>query len=441
MYFAEAGRTDSAWDNDTTEKTSLYTYTGAHYGKMRGAYENTLRSIEDQENSLLATLEETNTLSRPVSDEAQQKFKESRGTDENWHDVDLTNGQREFDKANYITFAGGGQTVSFTKSININTEFTFSADGGFSEESSFSDDDAQDITILVLSAHKKKTLDRTKSDEDGFSYSDDSSKSSTAEVTYELGDEDRLDKFVIEVKENTKFGTPRFVTHGGQSCCPHEPNTTPREKIALDDFPPMTISAKSPSDKCGGGTAASLNVWECHRVTYNEWAVFTVNLTVNYINCIDVQNSGVCSNDPNDNTFDYLLYLEGNQARGLGTYDPEIQGLVAVMDGVVIGKEAIAIGGLPNGRHSFSLQVKHDPAGYKLEYDGALVLYSACEKIGVPCTIDTTRTLSQLKGKLDGSISGDIANICRPTMSWSAAFKVSWDSEFSFDYGDDDDIP
>ena len=49
------------------------------------------------------------------------------------------------------------------------------------------------------------------------------------EVEYSLGDDDPLDKFIIHVSSDKRFGTPLFKTIGGASKCPGEPNTMWRE--------------------------------------------------------------------------------------------------------------------------------------------------------------------------------------------------------------------
>jgi hypothetical protein len=53
----------------------------------------------------------------------------------------------------------------------------------------------------------------------------------TQKVHVTLGDEDSGDMFDVEVKIDPVYGTPVFITKGGQSRCPHEQGTLSRESI------------------------------------------------------------------------------------------------------------------------------------------------------------------------------------------------------------------
>ncbi|MEY3368923.1 MAG: hypothetical protein RI973_2078, partial [Bacteroidota bacterium] len=64
-----------------------------------------------------------------------------------------------------------------------------------------------------------------------------SSSTSTAAtsrtVGYSLADDDIGDNFTVNVKKDRAYGTPVFELVSGQSQCPHEPNTQPREGVDL----------------------------------------------------------------------------------------------------------------------------------------------------------------------------------------------------------------
>ncbi|MCB0520558.1 MAG: T9SS type A sorting domain-containing protein [Lewinellaceae bacterium] len=52
-------------------------------------------------------------------------------------------------------------------------------------------------------------------------------------VTYVLADDDIGDNFSVDIKKDKRFGTPVFKTVAGQSQCPHEPKTQPREGVDM----------------------------------------------------------------------------------------------------------------------------------------------------------------------------------------------------------------
>lgn len=52
-------------------------------------------------------------------------------------------------------------------------------------------------------------------------------------VGYALADDDIFDNFTINVKKDEAYGTPVFDLVSGQSSCPHEPNTQPRDGVEI----------------------------------------------------------------------------------------------------------------------------------------------------------------------------------------------------------------
>jgi len=126
----------------------------------------------------------------------------------------------------YLSFSGGGHNLEFTSSIESNidsygyswsmeAEGSVSATGDFSVGLSFVEADAE----LADSYGKSIGQDRAMA----------FAKYGEMEVAYTLGDGDPYDKFVIQVSNDKRFGTPVFKTIGGASKCPGEPNTMWRE--------------------------------------------------------------------------------------------------------------------------------------------------------------------------------------------------------------------
>lgn len=60
-----------------------------------------------------------------------------------------------------------------------------------------------------------------------------SSQTSSRTVGYTLSDDDIGDNFSVNVKRDKAYGTPVFELVSGQTSCPHEPNTQPRDGVAL----------------------------------------------------------------------------------------------------------------------------------------------------------------------------------------------------------------
>ena len=60
-----------------------------------------------------------------------------------------------------------------------------------------------------------------------------SSQTSSRTVGYTLSDDDIGDNFSVNIKRDKAYGTPVFELVSGQTSCPHEPNTQPRDGVAL----------------------------------------------------------------------------------------------------------------------------------------------------------------------------------------------------------------
>ncbi|MEI6410597.1 MAG: LamG domain-containing protein, partial [Bacteroidota bacterium] len=59
------------------------------------------------------------------------------------------------------------------------------------------------------------------------------SQSNTQTVGYTLSDDDIKDVFTVNVLQDKVYGTPVFKTISGNSSCPYEPNTVPRDGVEL----------------------------------------------------------------------------------------------------------------------------------------------------------------------------------------------------------------
>ncbi len=60
-----------------------------------------------------------------------------------------------------------------------------------------------------------------------------SSAATSRTVGYTLADDDIGDNFTVNIKKDKVYGTPVFDLVAGQSQCPHEPNTQPREGVSI----------------------------------------------------------------------------------------------------------------------------------------------------------------------------------------------------------------
>ena len=130
----------------------------------------------------------------------------------------------------YLTFNGGGQVLEFSTSISSGIDdagWTWSIEA----EGSVTATSTNSVTLGIAEANVDvfNTKGRSASLERAMAWN----KYGDMEVTYALGDGDQGDKFVVEIKFDTRFGTPIFRTVGGATKCPGEPNTMWRENGIL----------------------------------------------------------------------------------------------------------------------------------------------------------------------------------------------------------------
>jgi hypothetical protein len=92
-------------------------------------------------------------------------------------------------------------------------------------------------TGLAINWTKEESKDTTKTTVDSRT------------VGYVLADDDIGDNFTVNIKKDKTYGTPVFETVSGQTQCPYEPNTQPREGVdlAVDKLVAINIPMNDPA--------------------------------------------------------------------------------------------------------------------------------------------------------------------------------------------------
>lgn len=148
----------------------------------------------------------------------------------------------------FVSFVGGGSKQSFTLQSEAGSVGLDQQDGLFTS------DDSLTLGVQIKSGFGLlvgKSLSATvgyQSIETG-QLNKKGDQKSTQSVSFTLGDPEPGDIFDVEVRIDELYGTPVFVTRGGQSRCPSEANTLPRETIRaqlgfsrLSMVPPNSIA-------------------------------------------------------------------------------------------------------------------------------------------------------------------------------------------------------
>lgn len=105
------------------------------------------------------------------------------------------------------------KSSSFATTVNLDEDFV--AQGGI-----FINDVGASVGYqLVINTERVNTRDTT--------------QQNTITTTYVLQDNDTGDNFTVDVKKDRRYGTPVFALKAGESSCPHEPGTQPREEVDL----------------------------------------------------------------------------------------------------------------------------------------------------------------------------------------------------------------
>jgi hypothetical protein len=284
-----------------------------------------------------------------------------------------TDGIGEFDAihtegfSSFITFTGGGSALEFSHKISASQHFEFSlsedADSTFQESHSV----GEDVTIVVANVHHNAEQSQSWSSVESTSKSATHSKAYDGEVTYTLSDPDFKDKFIVQVHDNVLHGVPTFRTIGGQTCCPHEPGTTPREAMVQDRMFRTPAFEPAKFEDLPHGTIAG----------------FTMSIDINYLNCYTVTEQGKCKMPEGgswgflggDDANDYLLKLDN-------PWDPKLRGLIIMINGVVLGNSAIPMKQMSPGPKSFYVQMMIMPGTEDTRREFANIKFkivSACE--------------------------------------------------------------
>ncbi len=67
----------------------------------------------------------------------------------------------------------------------------------------------------------------------GYQHTENFTNQTSRSVGFTLADDDLGDNFTVDILDDPVFGTPVFRLRSGESSCPHEPNTRPREGVTL----------------------------------------------------------------------------------------------------------------------------------------------------------------------------------------------------------------
>lgn len=326
----------------------------------------------------------------------------------------------------FITFNGGGEMIEFTHGISSSVDISLGMDKTSDADWHTAQDNGEDLTILVLNADYSwnSAVDATDSSDSTFGH--DSHSSYSAEVVWSVGDPNLGDKFVIEVQDNPLYGTPLFRTLGGASRCPAEPNTQKREaKI-------RSMSVTRDLDTCKESFKSD-TFCELREDGDLTWANFDVKLDMNYENCVIEDSSGNCNPayKETDYRFNFLLRLED-------PYAANVQGLIIMVNGLVMGAGSVVLPLLPFGVHTFSMQVgRYGSTMSRNQFEQIeLKLVSACENSlaegGTLCIIDQTALAADsVDGATNSSTSGtndENALGCQPELHGTTKFSVSWPS-------------
>lgn len=130
-----------------------------------------------------------------------------------------------------ISFDAGVAFSSTTASeYSGGTSLSFEVEGS----QDFATEQGIEINGLGLSEGFKTNMSFSLATETGY----EGSNSKT--VSYNLADDDLGDNFTVNVKKDSKYGTPVFELVSGESSCPHELNTRPRSEPSITSVDGLT---------------------------------------------------------------------------------------------------------------------------------------------------------------------------------------------------------
>jgi hypothetical protein len=221
-----------------------------------------------------------------------------------------------------ITFDAGvvyeeSQTSEVTKTITHSWTQDFS--NGFSSEFGVNVNGIGVVAGLAMSWSTETT-------------STTSGTTSTERTTgFVLTDDDGLDNFTVNIKTDPAYGTPVFDVVSGQSACPWEPNTQPREEVQLTS-----------------------NSFVATNVTANEAAIFELTLG---------------NTAPSGDAGFYILELVPES-------NPD--GAIVKANGVEINASELIYQIPPDGSLTVTISVERGPVEYAYE-NLRIALRSGCE--------------------------------------------------------------
>jgi len=143
-----------------------------------------------------------------------------------WEDYIALN-QSLKDEAEFIENISfnGGPSYSYTETTVKSKTNTFEFDLNI----------AREIALTAGVEINDFGLNGTVSASFGYTYgnSEVNTEVNTNTVSYTLQDDDQYDNMTVDIMQDPVYGTPVFVTLSGQTMCPHEENTQPRQGCSL----------------------------------------------------------------------------------------------------------------------------------------------------------------------------------------------------------------
>lgn len=141
----------------------------------------------------------------------------------------LVGNSSQTDEISRFSFSGGGSTYSYSTSTSASEsrEITFTS----IIESSVALELSSSISVFSVSVGSETAFATTFKMSIGNTRSNE--VTNTVSTSFTLGDSNLGDSFDVSLMVDPVFGTPVFETNAGQSMCPHEAGTVPREAFEL----------------------------------------------------------------------------------------------------------------------------------------------------------------------------------------------------------------
>jgi len=143
-----------------------------------------------------------------------------------WREILALNNQLKQDAIfeKNISFDGGATYESSSKiERSISSKIEFSLDIG----TFFANEAGLEIEDVGVTNKFKMQMNI------GAGFSSESKIGTSATSSYVLADNDIGDAFTVDILQDPVYKTPVFITKSGNSSCPYEPNTVPRDNMTL----------------------------------------------------------------------------------------------------------------------------------------------------------------------------------------------------------------